>query len=90
MQVAHDVQTFFFLTIVPPSRVFNLEGQSGTCCFHFSPCTFRSIPGCVLLANMANTNTSDCLENLEELVHKPPFKHLPQDKNIPIVLGKYT
>jgi hypothetical protein len=44
----------------------------------------------VLLANMVTTNPPDCLKTLEELVHDSQFKNLPQDKNIPIVLGKYT
>ena len=30
---------------------------------------------------------ADCLWTLDELVNNSPFKHLPQDKNIPIVLG---
>jgi hypothetical protein len=38
---------------------------------------------------MAATNSLDCLQALSELVHNPLFENLPDDKSIPIVLGKF-
>lgn len=37
---------------------------------------------------MSAAGSSDCLKTLHELVNNTPLKHLPQDKKVPIVLGK--